>query len=74
MVNSGAEPHEFEVLDSEGAALGEVEKTAVGETGEATVTFEAPGQYSYQCILEHEATGGSDDVLGMVGTFEVAAA
>lgn len=73
MENAGTEPHEFEVLGPDGEALGEVEKTAVGEVGEAVITFEEPGPHTYQCILSSEQHGEAHDALGMTGSFEVAA-
>jgi plastocyanin len=73
MTNSGSQAHEFEVLDPEGEALGEVEATGPGETGTATITFEDAGDHTYQCILVDEATGEPHTTHGMQGEFEVAA-
>jgi uncharacterized cupredoxin-like copper-binding protein len=74
MANTGAQPHEFEVLDPDGEAIGEVEAIAAGESGGATVTFDAAGTYTFQCILVDDASGEPHTMLGMTGTFEVAAA
>ncbi len=51
MDNVGEQAHEFEVLDPDGEPIGEVAATNPGETGGATMSFTAPGVYSYQCIL-----------------------
>ncbi len=72
MLNSGGQPHEFEVLDPGGEALGEVAAIEAGETGGATISFAAPGEYTYQCILIDPATGKDHTELGMIGTFDVA--
>ena len=74
MTNTGDQPHEFEVLDPGGEAIGEVGATDPGETGGATMTFAAPGKYTYQCILIDPATGKKHSMLGMAGTFSVAPA
>ena len=74
MTNSGTEPHEFEVLDSTGEPIGEVGATEPGDTGGATMTFGAPGKYTYQCILIDPKTGKKHPMLGMTGTFPVAPA
>ena len=63
--NKGAEEHEFEVLKPDGDALGEVEGTAPGKSGEAYMTFSEAGTYTYQCILN------GHDAKGMKGTFTV---
>jgi plastocyanin len=73
MTNAGTQPHEFEVLDPDGNAIGEVAAVEPGASGGATMTFEAPGVYRYQCILVDENTGDQHTELGMKGTFEVAA-
>jgi iron uptake system component EfeO len=65
MVNDGPAEHEFEVLDADGKALGEIGPTAKGEDGEVVLTFEKAGSYAYKCgIADHEDRG-------MVGTFQV---
>ena len=65
MANKGTEEHEFEVLDTDGNALGEVEPVAAGKEGEAYITFSKAGTYTYVCDIEdHEAKG-------MKGTFTV---
>lgn len=71
MKNKGAQPHEFEVLNADGEALGEVASTASGESGGATITFAEPGTYTYQCILVDPETGKLHTELGMAGTFLV---
>jgi plastocyanin len=71
MLNSGNQPHEFEVLDPDGEALGEVAAIAAGDTGGATLSFESPGVYTYQCILIDADTGKEHTELGMIGTFSV---
>lgn len=71
MTNSGEQAHEFEVILPDGEALGEVASIEPGEQGGATMTFDEPGTYMFQCILIDEATGEPHTVLGMVGTFEV---
>ena len=71
MINSGDQPHEFEVLSPAGEALGEVAAIDAGQTGGATIQFESPGVYAYQCILVDPATGQPHTELGMLGTFEV---
>jgi len=73
MTNSGKQPHEFEVLDPQAVAIGEVAAVDAGGSGGANVTFEEPGTYTYQCILVDEKTGKKHTMLGMTGTFEVAA-
>jgi len=73
MDNVGEQPHEFEVLDPDGEPIGEVAATNPGESGGATMTFTAPGVYTYQCILVDPDTGEPHTELGMIGTFEVAA-
>jgi plastocyanin len=72
MDNVGEQPHEFEVLDPDGEPIGEVAATNPGESGGATVTFTAPGVYTYQCILVDPASGKPHTELGMIGTFDVA--
>jgi len=72
MVNDGEQPHEFEVLDPDGEAIGEVAATEVGATGGATLTFETSGTYTYQCILIDADTNQPHTDLGMIGTFDVA--
>jgi uncharacterized cupredoxin-like copper-binding protein len=72
MTNDGSQPHEFEVLDPSGEAVGEVEAIEAGTTGAATVVFEAAGTYEFQCILIDPASGKEHTLLGMSGTFEVA--
>lgn len=71
MTNSGTQPHEFEVLAPDGVAIGEVEAVAPGETGGATLTFESPGRYTFQCILIDPNSNQEHTMLGMIGTFEV---
>jgi plastocyanin len=71
MDNVGEQAHEFEVLDPDGEPIGEVAATNPGESGGATMTFTAPGVYSYQCILVDPATNQPHTELGMIGTFEV---
>jgi len=71
MTNAGSQAHEFEVLDPDGEAIGEVASTEAGESSGATMTFDSPGVYSYQCILVDENTGTRHSELGMEGTFEV---
>jgi plastocyanin len=71
MDNRGDQPHEFEVLDPDGEPIGEVAATNPGESGGATMTFTAPGVYTYQCILVDPETGQPHSELGMIGTFEV---
>lgn len=71
MTNQGTEPHEFEVLDPDGEALGEVAAIDPGESGGATITFDATGTYHYQCILVEPESGKTHSELGMTGTFEV---
>lgn len=65
LANKGTEQHEFEVLQPDGEALGEVEATDPGKTGQVMITFEEAGTYAYQCILEEH------DTKGMTGTFTV---
>jgi plastocyanin len=73
MANAGTQAHEFEVLDPDGDAIGEVASTEPGAASGATLTFVSPGVYSYQCILVDESTGKPHTELGMEGTFEVTA-
>ena len=73
MTNSADQPHEFEVLDPSGEAVGEVAAVAPGETGGATITFAEAGTYRYQCILVDEASGKKHTDLGMEGELDVAA-
>jgi uncharacterized cupredoxin-like copper-binding protein len=63
--NDGTVEHEFEVLDPDGKALGEVEPVAAGKKGEGEITFGDAGDYTYVCgIAGHEEQG-------MKGTFTV---
>jgi plastocyanin len=71
MTNRGEQAHEFEVIDPTGEALGEVESMEPGESGSATLRFDSPGVYTFQCILVDAATDQPHTELGMVGTFEV---
>lgn len=73
MTNAGDQQHEFEVLGPDGEAVGEVEAVDPGKSGSATITFAEPGTYTYQCILADPATGKQHSMLGMKGTFDVAA-
>ena len=67
LINKGAVQHEFEVLDSTGKALGEVEPVDPGKEGEANITLPRAGTYTYVCDIEdHKAKG-------MSGTFTVTA-
>lgn len=72
MDNVGTQAHEFEVLDPDGEPIGEVASTDPGASGGATMTFTAPGVFTYQCILVDPASGTPHTELGMIGTFEVA--
>jgi plastocyanin len=72
MDNVGEQAHEFEVLDPDGEPIGEVAATNPGESGGATMTFTAPGVYTYQCILVDPTTNKPHTELGMTGTFDVA--
>lgn len=56
------------MLDSTGEPI-EVGATEPGDTGGATMTFGAPGKYTYQCILIDPKTGRSTRCFGMTGTF-----
>ncbi len=71
MNNAGEQAHEFEVLDPDGEPIGEVAATNPGESGGATMTFTAPGVYTYQCILVDPETNRPHTELGMIGTFDV---
>ncbi len=71
MTNSGDQAHEFEVIKPDGEALGEVAAIDPGAQGGATMTFDDPGEYMFQCILIDEATGETHKKLGMVGSFTV---
>jgi plastocyanin len=71
MDNKGEQPHEFEVLDPDGRAVGEIAEIAASFSGGATMGFEAPGVYTYQCILVDPESGKEHAELGMIGTFEV---
>jgi iron uptake system component EfeO len=71
MDNKGEQPHEFEVLDPDGRAVGEIAEIAASFSGGATMGFEAPGVYTYQCILVDPESGKEHTELGMIGTFEV---
>lgn len=73
MTNTGEQPHEFEVLDPSGEPIGEVAAVDPGDSGGATVSFETDGTFTYQCILIDPETGMKHTMLGMTGTFEVAA-
>ena len=74
MTNEGTQQHEFEVIDPDGAAVGEVAAMDPGAEGGATITFDEPGEYTYQCILVDPATEEEHSALGMTGTFRVGAA
>ena len=74
MSNSGTQAHEFEVLGPDGKAVGEVAGVTPGEKGAATITFDKPGEYTYQCILVDPATKQEHSTMGMTGTFTVAPA
>ncbi len=65
MHNEGAVAHEFEVLDAEGAALGEVGPTDPDATGAVTITFETSGSYTYICDIDDHRK------RGMSGRFSV---
>lgn len=65
LTNAGKATHEFEVLGPDGVAIGEVEGTAAGANGDATMAFSKPGTYTYQCELEDHHQ------RGMHGTFAV---
>lgn len=71
MTNSGNQPHEFEVLDPQQVAVGEVAAVDEGEQGSATITFDTAGTYTYRCILKDAKTGKTHAMLGMEGTFDV---
>jgi plastocyanin len=71
MTNNGEQPHEFEVIDPDGEPIGEVAAMNPGDSGGATLTFTAPGVYTYQCILVDPATDQPHTELGMIGTFDV---
>jgi len=71
MTNSGQQPHEFEVLDPDGNPVGEIAAINPTGSGGATMTFETPGVYTYQCILRDPETGKPHTDLGMIGSFEV---
>lgn len=73
MTNSGDQPHEFEVLAPDGEAVGEIGAVDPGGSGGATITFGQPGEYSYQCILDDPDSGKDHKMLGMQGSFDVAA-
>jgi len=73
MTNGGSQAHEFEVLDPDGNAIGEVASTEPGAASGATMTFESAGIYRYQCILVDESTTKPHTELGMEGSFEVQA-
>lgn len=62
-VNRGTEDHELEILDADGAALGEIEAMPPGQEGAFAVELEA-GTYTLQCILENE-NGKQHADLGM---------
>ena len=72
MNNDGDQPHEFEVIDPDGEPVGEVAAMNPGDSGGATMTFTAPGVFTYQCILVDPETGQPHTELGMIGTFDVA--
>ena len=72
MANTGSQAHEFEVLDPNGEAIGEVAATNPSGSGGAAMKFTAPGVYTYQCILVDPDTDQPHTELGMIGTFEVA--
>lgn len=71
MTNSGYQAHEFEVIRPDDEPLGEVAAIDRGEQGGATMTFDEPGTYMFQCILIDKSSGKPHTELGMVGTFEV---
>lgn len=71
MTNSGTEEHEFEVLGPDGDPIGEVAAVEPGETAGATITFDTPGDYGFQCILKDTTSGNTHSMLGMKGTFTV---
>jgi plastocyanin len=71
MLNEGTQPHEYEVLDPAGDAIGEIAGVERGKRGAATITFGKAGRYTYQCILKDAASGKEHSRLGMKGTFTV---
>jgi uncharacterized cupredoxin-like copper-binding protein len=71
LANKGKEHHEFEVLDPDGEAIGEIQEIEPNTTGDATFEFTEAGTYTYQCLIK-TADGREHKDLGMVGTFEVA--
>jgi iron uptake system component EfeO len=71
MTNNGTQPHEFEILEPDGEAVGEVAAITPGDTGSATITFQTAGTYTFQCILIDPTSNKKHTMLGMTGTFEV---
>jgi plastocyanin len=63
--NNGGTTHEFDVLDADGTSLGGSGHLAAKKAGEAVVTFEKAGTYTYLCRVD------SHDKAGMKGTFTV---
>jgi iron uptake system component EfeO len=64
LINDGTQPHELEVIGA-GRTVGEVAPINAGTRGDATMTFDKPGVYEYQCdVADHRARG-------MHGTFRV---
>jgi uncharacterized cupredoxin-like copper-binding protein len=61
------EQHEFEVIGPDGNAIGEIGPTDPGKTASVTLTFTAPGTYTYECGITDHAE------KGMKGTFTVSA-
>lgn len=50
--NEGSEPHELEILDASGEAVGEIEAFAPGASAAPLALVLQPGTYTLQCILE----------------------
>jgi len=66
MKNTGAQPHDFQVLGPDNTLVGEIDQTDPGKTGSATFTFDKPGRYRYFCdVSDHQSRG-------MKGTLTVA--
>jgi plastocyanin len=58
MTNSGAQPHNLELLTADGTRLGRLEIVQPGATGTVTVRMKAPGSAKWVCdVADHVARG-----------------
>lgn len=54
--NTGSLPHDLQVVDPSGAAMGVSEVAASGASTSVTVLFEEPGYYRLNCLVDDHLT------------------